>query len=824
LFAIFNPWIAKYTKKVVRLDNFLRSVPFLSHLSLLQLTDMHHPFQITDHVDFDRNGRAYCPSCQLTKGRQPSQKSLALLDSGAYKCHAGCSPEQIRQSLGVPMVYRDSVLSVEPQLTFNQIDQATDALLQADTEEAWAARQWLYQRGITAEMIRHYCLGLSHDHGAVGIQIPIPSGGKHCYRKVRVAPWQKDTAWNQKGLTATIYFTHQPVQATQTYLCEGEWDAILLGWAMRNNPDIAVATFTCGCNVVPKLEQLQHLPGQVVIFYDRDEPGERGAQKVAQILGEQARIAQVPCREQPPPPGWDISDALNSGLTVADIAKAARLAVPFSPVGSPRKSKLNYEQCLQQLETILGLEDAARQLWEINLLARQADLSPGQLRKIHQTRLEGARRFSPLDVVDFLAKAPEKREWIIAGKVPLGSTIALIADGGTGKSRLSYDLAYAVATGQPWNGFRTTQGKVLIIQTDEPDVDFADALKDARYDQFPRGWVQVETEWQFSQIAQLTGWIEQENPLLVIIDSFTAANRANELDEKDTNYGACIYDLRNIANTYGCTFLILHHTNKMGESRGTTAIPDNVSEVWYLRHPKAEDNLPEGQRILSIDKSRSRCSGKFVISFDPDDCVVVYHGDFQAPSSPLGNLEARLLTFFQAHPAIPYEVEELAGEFNNSYAHIRRLLKRLWRQGHILEEVRKIPIQGGKGGITRKKVYLCEPLVDDLVLQRQSGQGSEAPDPQPDLNDKVLQTQTQSREKAPDPPSPPTGAQVTTSPSLLKVGDWVEIQTGCFSGQQVEVVGILPHVQGQVEVRGKTWAITQWFQPNQLRRIRRATA
>jgi hypothetical protein len=28
----------------------------------------------------------------------------------------------------------------------------------------------------------------------------------------------------------------------------------------------------------------------------------------------------------------------------------------------------------------------------------------------------------------------------------------------------------AIASGQSWNGFRTTQGKVLIIQTDEPDV------------------------------------------------------------------------------------------------------------------------------------------------------------------------------------------------------------------------------------------------------------------------------------------------------------------------------------------------------------------
>jgi hypothetical protein len=55
----------------------------------------------------------------------------------------------------------------------------------------------------------------------------------------------------------------------------------------------------------------------------------------------------------------------------------------------------------------------------------------------NKRRLECAHVFSLIDVVDFLAKAPENREWIITGKIPRGSTIALIADGGTGKAPAS---------------------------------------------------------------------------------------------------------------------------------------------------------------------------------------------------------------------------------------------------------------------------------------------------------------------------------------------------------------------------------------------------
>jgi len=57
-------------------------------------------FDIRAYVAFDAKGRGYCPSCERKKGRRPSQKSLAVLGSGAYKCHAGCTPEEIRNAVG----------------------------------------------------------------------------------------------------------------------------------------------------------------------------------------------------------------------------------------------------------------------------------------------------------------------------------------------------------------------------------------------------------------------------------------------------------------------------------------------------------------------------------------------------------------------------------------------------------------------------------------------------------------------------------------------------------------------------------------------------
>ncbi len=122
----------------------------------------------------------------------------------------------------------------------------------------------------------------------------------------------------------------------------------------------------------------------------------------------------MPCKEAATPKGWDISDALNAGFTVKAIRTAARTAIRLAELELAqlsRKSKLNYEQCLSRIDETLLIEDTARQLWELNLLAKQAELSTAQLRKIHQTRLECAHVFSPIDVVDFLAKAGLARFW-----------------------------------------------------------------------------------------------------------------------------------------------------------------------------------------------------------------------------------------------------------------------------------------------------------------------------------------------------------------------------------------------------------------------------
>ena len=98
---------------------------------------------------------------------------------------------------------------------------------------------------------------------------------------------------------------------------------------------------------------------------------------------------------------------------------------------------------------------------------------------------------------------------------------------------------------------------------------------------------------------------------------------------------------RNNGTTFhGATILIIHHANKTGGFRGTSAIRDAVDETWHLQKPgKDQQEVPVNSRIITIEKSRSGRSGTSLImqgkdlSFSISDFTPEIDPDNTAPSS-----------------------------------------------------------------------------------------------------------------------------------------------------------------------------------------------
>jgi archaellum biogenesis ATPase FlaH len=379
------------------------------------------------------------------------------------------------------------------------------------------------------------------------------------------------------------------------------------------------------------------------------------------------------------------------------------------------KEGLTYKQTIQKLEKIFEIEDEALQLWELDRLANCVKRSASRLMQIWDTYQNDFTPFQPIELHDFLKREELERSWLVAGYIPVGTVIGLIAGGGSGKTLLTYDLIKAIATGTNWNGFRATQTKVLIVQTDEQFLDTKERLEIANYEEaISAGTVFLLEKWQFTQFRRLAKFIKEHNIGFCAIDSFTSTNRRSNGEEKDSSYASCIYDLRDLASETKCTFLILHHTNRAGGSRGTTAFEDNVSETWFLKVPEPSANLSPEHRILQIKKSRSSCNGTFKILLDVNDYSWKHEGDhavvgqFDDNSQP--PLSARIMEYLEENRGQHFSPDELIYVRSLSDCKtrdaMRKQLERLRKKGLIdAEDV--VKDAGGVSGKHRYKVYFA---------------------------------------------------------------------------------------------------------------------
>ena len=463
---------------------------------------------------------------------------------------------------------------------------------------------------------------------------------------------------------------------------------------------------------------LEDLAGaHLVLCPDRDEPGLAHTDEVAKDFPDAQWLYAPPSEfywsNPPKSGGLDLVDWIANGATKEQIYATVgerHQDKPKESASLPAQPKeTDYLATMEQIGRILEIEDTGRQRWELEILGKSLKFSRSQLVGMFQEYQQGRKTFAPKEARQFLAEGVDEFEWIVAGHITTGTTLLLYADGGVGKSLLAYDLCKVVASGSDWNGFPTKQGKVLILQTDEPEIATRERLNTANFaSEVPEGQVFIQMDWQFSQVRQLRQWIERERPVFVMIDSLTSTNRSSEDQEKDSNYGAVFYDLRDLANEFSCSIMVIHHENKVGGARGSTAIRNNVSEVWHLTSPDPKEGLSKLHRILEIDKSRSSCSGKFQIELNPDDYSWQHHGDHGAPEDAVVPLSARLLSYLEQHRGVRFESEELVHEFGGSSQHtIYKALEKHRKKGLVYAEDR---IKQHQSGAKKYKVYFSPPI------------------------------------------------------------------------------------------------------------------
>jgi RecA-family ATPase len=250
--------------------------------------------------------------------------------------------------------------------------------------------------------------------------------------------------------------------------------------------------------------------------------------------------------------------------------------------------------------------------------------------------------FTVADAMDFPDDPPD-REWLVPGIIPAHEITMVMGDGGTGKSLIALQLAFAVATGTEWIGTMPTEGRVLYFSAEDELAEMhrrhaciarRQGVKVAERGRLeiiplagedavlatskPGGAGLVPTKLYEALAAK----VEKTLPDLLIIDNCADVFEGDEI--KRVQARQFIGLLRRFALRFGTTVLLLNHPSLSGMASGSgtsgsTAWNNSVRSRLYLTYPPGtkDDDEDTDTRILTGKKANyGRTGEKRVVRWD----------------------------------------------------------------------------------------------------------------------------------------------------------------------------------------------------------------
>ncbi|MEN6385973.1 MAG: AAA family ATPase, partial [Phycisphaerales bacterium] len=176
--------------------------------------------------------------------------------------------------------------------------------------------------------------------------------------------------------------------------------------------------------------------------------------------------------------------------------------------------------------------------------------------------------------------------YLVEGIISQGSVTIVTGEAGDGKTWSLLDLGVCVAGGIPWIGdYQTKQGNVLFIDEESGLTRFNLRLKKVMSghgvdDSLPLYFTSLSLFdlTKKGDLQELDRLVKQLNISLVIVDAFTdVIPGVDENLVKDI--GPVMAGLRTIAESNKVAIVLIHHNNKRGSYRGSTALKGAVDNL-----------------------------------------------------------------------------------------------------------------------------------------------------------------------------------------------------------------------------------------------------
>lgn len=228
----------------------------------------------------------------------------------------------------------------------------------------------------------------------------------------------------------------------------------------------------------------------------------------------------------------------------------------------------------------------------------------------------------------------KEAEWLVPQYIPKGNITILAGDGGAGKTTAWCGIAAAVSAGKriffdatPDEFAVCEQQKVLFFSSEDSiEYTLRVRLRKAGANLSNIFSVSLQNE-TFSEIKFdspiLEKIIEQTKPALVVFDPVQSFISPSIQMGQRNAMRSCLNPLIGLGEKYGCTFLIVVHTNKRQGVFGRNRVADSA-DIWDIaRSVLIAGCTQDDKRYLSHEKSNYGEPGATAI-FNIDDGVAVF--------------------------------------------------------------------------------------------------------------------------------------------------------------------------------------------------------
>jgi hypothetical protein len=369
-----------------------------------------------------------------------------------------------------------------------------------------------------------------------------------------------------------------------------------------------------------------------------------------------------------------------------------------------RQVVITYAEVIRRAKEIQEIQNPAEAAHAMNVLALEAGYrDAGALERLLIAQMQFEQQDDEMTLNRLLEK-DLKFEYLIPDLLPCPGTVMIHGAGGDGKSMSAWTIAKHVARGIPFSVrgdlVPVQQGPVLILNGDQSEVQVQQQLRDLEFRASDP--VTVVMGWDLNWYYRFTKLIEKHRPKLVIIDSITGCSRGSAFDENKKEFASPIYWLaNNNGRTFpACTILLIHHANKTGGFRGSTAIRDAVDEVWGLRRPTPQQVAQTGSnaRLITVEKSRAgRDGSKLLMKLENDltFSLIDYVEADGAESGPASVVDRVLQRVRAVYPRSVTRADLASDPLcGGSVSGIRKALQRLVSRG-LIAAVGVRPSDGG---------------------------------------------------------------------------------------------------------------------------------